>query len=134
MRQAPVQIRQPQMWVLSLALARPFVLEMIEHLRTHFPAELEDLADWELADEMLPCLERAVGHGLTLRRDLARWLALGVVLGWSFDTELPWVAELMDDRAAPPGDRVAEVHERCLRQLEDRARVAASRRGLRVQG
>jgi hypothetical protein len=100
---------------------RDFVVEMIDHLRRHQGPEVAALDDGELGNHVEACLLRAGTYGLSSRRDCARFVCLAVCLGWSFDTERPWVTDQLTDPALGPGKRLERVYERCVAEL----RVAA---------
>ena len=125
-------IRRKQMEEIRKVHLRVFVVEMITHLRAHFPDELDGMPDWELGEELLDCLERAAIYGITLRRDCARFLALATCFGWSFDTEMEWPVAMLRDPSISPSERLAQVHDRCLRRLEQEAQTAAMKRKLGV--
>lgn len=124
-----LKIRADQLHTLSLDEAyTSFVVEMIDHLRKYFAEELRELDDLSLADEIQTCLMRARAYGLTSRSDCGRFLGLAASLGWSFDTERPWVQALLRNPATSPSDRLAEVHARCVEQLQQEADGIARRR------
>lgn len=117
-----LRIRSEQVRALSLDEAyRGFVLAMIEHLRTHFSPELGELDELALGEEVLVCLDRARGYGISSRRDCARFLGLAAALGWSFDTERAWVPAMLKNPASGPSDRLAAVYERCVHELQQAA-------------
>ncbi|WNG47391.1 hypothetical protein F0U60_27140 [Archangium minus] len=125
-----MKIRDAQVRVLERTRFQQFVLEMMTHLRTHFPEELASLPDWELGEEIEGCLGRAATYGITSRRDCARYLALAACFGWSFDTELKWPAQMLQDPTSSPSVRLERVHERCLQRLDQEATTSAYRREL----
>lgn len=127
-----VRIREDQLETLARRKFKPFVVDMMTHLRGFFPDELEGIPDWRLGEQLEDCVVRASGYGLTSRQDLARFLALATAFGWSFDIEMQWPLGVLRDTTIRPTDRLARVHERCLQQLEHKARVAALKRKLGV--
>lgn len=120
-----MKIRQEQLDAIRRPDLRPFIVDMMAHLRAHFPGELAEMPDWLLGETLEECALRACSYGLRSRRDHARFLALATCLGWSFDTELEWPAQLLRDPTSPPGERIARVYERCLERLEQQAEVAS---------
>lgn len=117
-------IRSNQLAVLERERWQRMVLDMMAHLRAHFPA-MAALPQWELGEEIEQSLARARGYGLTTPRDFARFLGLAASFGWSFDADTPWVREALSDPASGPSERLARVCDRCVRQLEQRAKAAA---------
>lgn len=114
-----LEIRAAQVHTLSCDEAyQSFVIEMLDHLRRYFAPELGKIDDLALAEEIQACLGRARGYGLTSRRDCGRFLGLAASLGWSFDLERPWVQPMLRNPAASPGNRLAQVHERCVEELQ----------------
>lgn len=127
-----LKIRDSQLRSLSRTRLQQFVVEMMTHLRAHFPGELAALQDWELGEELERCLDRAAEYGISSRRDSARFLELATCFGWSFDTELGWPAALLREPTGTPSARLARVHERCLQSLEQAATKATHRQVLGV--
>jgi hypothetical protein len=109
-----------------------FVEQMIDHLRKHFSVELGPVEDFVLAEDVDAALQRARAHGLTSRRDCARYLGLAASLGWDFDTARPWVGPLLRDTARSPSDRLAQVFERAIEELQREADTLARRRKLGI--
>jgi hypothetical protein len=107
---------------------RDFVVEMIDHLRRHQGPEVAELDDGELGNHIEACLLRAGTHGLSSRRDCARFVSLAVCLGWSFDTERPWVADQLAAPVLGPSERLEQVYRRCVRELEAEALAAPRKR------
>ncbi|MEX1367213.1 MAG: hypothetical protein AB1Z98_29070 [Nannocystaceae bacterium] len=127
-----LQIRREQVHTLSHldGAYRSFVVRMVEHLREHFGPELGEIDELALAEDVQAGIERARSYRLTTRRDCARYLGLCASLGWDFDTTLPWVRPLLLDRARSPSDRIGEVFERAVEQLEHEAKTITRRRRL----
>lgn len=122
-------IRNPQLAALHRQQAlQGFVVDLIDHLRRHQGPEVAALDDGELGRHIEACVLRAGAYGLGSRRDCARFASLAACLGWSFDTERPWVAEQLADPALGPSERLGRVYDRCVRELETAALAAPRKR------
>jgi len=94
-----------------------FVGQMIDHLRKHFPRKVAEFDDMGLAEQIHECLMRASDYGLVEHGECARYLGLAASLGWSFDTDVEWIHQLLSTRICGPSERLAQVHHRVIRQL-----------------
>ena len=101
-----------------------FVVQMIEHLRKHFPRKVAEFDDMLLAEQIHETLLRAYDYGYTSHADCARYLGLAAALGWSFDRDIPWVRESLADRTSEPTGRLAQIHDRAVRMLRSSSSVS----------
>lgn len=80
-------VRGEQLTALGSARETQFTSEMVTHLRSHFPREVDGLGDGELRIHIEESLTRARGYGLTSTQDTIRFLNLCASFGWHFDQE-----------------------------------------------
>lgn len=79
-----------------------FLLEQEQRFRAHTPAFAAAFGG-ALRAAIRFLAERAAGHGLRSRRDLACYLTVGLWLGSFFDEDpqLPWAASILRDGSSP---------------------------------
>ena len=122
-------LRSPQLDALRSIRLAPHLPELVGSLRARFPGELTARSDDELRGLVRDASLRALAHGLASLRDLARFLNLQVVLGWSFDIEQPWVAAILEDADVPdPSARLDRLVKATIARLELEERNARLRR------
>lgn len=126
-------VRGEQLTALGSARETQFTSEMVTHLRSHFPREVDGLGDGELRIHIEEGLTRARGYGLTSTQDSIRFLNLCASFGWHFDQEpsRPWVGEYLHDaEIAVPSERLSRVSRRCLRDLQTESNNRKARAAL----
>ena len=102
-------VRDEQMLVFELSLFRRWVTD---HLRRFFPAQCERLGTKTLSERIDFGISRARNHGFKAERDICRYLDIMLVFGPTFDRDLPWAKEILEDsRFALPGMRMDVLHD-----------------------
>jgi|SRR5581483_3273157 len=89
-----LMIRQSQMAVLRDAILESFRRKLAEHLRANFPA-CADMSATELDAFVADGVARAAQYGITVERDICKFLNLMVVFGRDFDVKRPWAQEVL---------------------------------------
>ena len=76
---------------------------MLAHLRKFFPERCEALGETQLRETIQFGIKRAAAYGITLKRDVCKYLDLVIVLGRNFDEDrtLPWAGKILNGRDRP---------------------------------
>jgi hypothetical protein len=100
-RNTILKIRNEQMEVFEQAAARNFEDRMIKHLEQSFPRHCDVLGETKIRDIIRYGWDRAKSYGLTSERGVRLYISLMFMLGSGFDADpqLPWAAEILNDRA-----------------------------------
>lgn len=90
-------IRDAQMAAFSQAAMRRFEDWMLRHLRQFFPAQCLSLDETALRELVRYGIARASTHGITMERDVCKYIDLNTVFGRDFDTDtrFPWAARVL---------------------------------------
>ncbi|HYR27296.1 MAG TPA: hypothetical protein VEU30_02450 [Thermoanaerobaculia bacterium] len=117
-----LKIRGEQLAALQASMEERFVTRMQEHAREWFPAACAVLTLEELTARIRNGIARARGYGFTSEEDHCRFIDLSFVLGEHFDDDpaLPWVAEILGQRAASPGDTMRFLYAEAQQRLAPR--------------
>jgi hypothetical protein len=85
----------------SEAEVRKFENWMAAHLAKFFPRECAALGESKLLATIQYGIRQAARHGLTVKRDVCKYIDVMIVLGPDFDTDkgYPWAAELLKRRS-----------------------------------
>jgi len=96
---------------------------MTSHLRAHFPAEVGELDDAELARNIEAALQVATRYGLRSERDRCRFINITTLYGLEFADapEHRWMHQMLIEPAVP--DPAQRLERLCL-ELIERERVA----------
>lgn len=128
-------ISRAQVDALSVHTRKRFEERVLHHLRPHFPALFAALGEEEMRIVVEEGARRAHDHGFASERDVCRYVTLMCALGWDFDEELPWAAEILAAGAAMPAlwDRaerhLAPAEHLCAAGLDAEARFGDTRAG-----
>ena len=102
-------VRKEQMAAFEQSLFRRWVMD---HLRRFFPAQCERLGPKGLIELVDHGVAHAREHGFHAERDVCRYLDIMVVFGRTFDRDLPWAKEILEDaRLVLPGMRMDLLHD-----------------------
>ena len=88
-------ISRAQVDALAVHARKHFEARVLDHLRPHFPALFAALGGDEMRVVVEEGARRANDHGFLAERDVCRYVDLMCALGWDFDEELPWAAEIL---------------------------------------
>lgn len=90
-------IRGEQMAVFSTAAEQQFEDWMVGHLNRFFAARCKKLREEQLRELIRYGIRRAASHGLTVRRDVCKYIDVTMVLGRDFDQDsrYPWAAKIL---------------------------------------
>ncbi len=118
-------IRKEQLKAFSNTQERRFTTEMVEHLKTNFPAETEEMDSDALHEYVETAFEAAKKYEITSRQDLCRFLNLTMFYGMEFEDnkDKHWMHEyLVDPEISSPGRRLERLYKECVYRLELDAR------------
>jgi hypothetical protein len=95
-----VLIRAEQMEAFEHAAVRSFEDSVLKHLKNFAPDHFRILTEDEILQVIRHGMKRAELHGFTSRRSLRIYIELMLMLGSGFDADpqLPWAAELLNDK------------------------------------
>ena len=112
-----LKISQAQMDALSQQAREQFITNMVNHLRTYFPAMAWLLTSDELRSQVTTCIERAAYYQLTTQQQVCRFLNVAATYGWEFDrdSDLLWMQKILTDKTLmQPGERLDHLIQTCL--------------------
>lgn len=92
------KIDKQQMAAFAESSARGFEERMVQHLEERLPQYCATLATAAGVQTLVQKgIERAAAHGITIEKDVSRFIGVMCVLGEKFDVDpkLPWVAEVL---------------------------------------
>ena len=98
-----------------------FHLELLEHVKAHFPSATRERSDEALLEHIREALDRAARHGLSTEKDLYRFVNVSMVLGPRFDEEesTAWAREYLSDSfVTDPGQRLQRLCGELLRRMK----------------
>jgi hypothetical protein len=90
-----LQIRAEQMRALGEAMQRDFEDRMAVYLRVNFQAQVAHLSGEQLLAIIREGILKADRYGITIEKDVARFIEYSVVYGPDFHTRLGWVATVL---------------------------------------
>ena len=105
-------IRPEQMDAFRRYMTERFERRVLEHIRRTFPTEFEKLGEEAALELIRTGIERAANYGLDTEYDAARFVVLMVARCPDFDSESPWVRELLTDESLLPRERLDAVCQR----------------------
>lgn len=112
-----LKISQAQLDALSQQAREQFITNMVNHLRTYFPAMAWLLTTDELRSEVTTCIERAAHYQLSTQQQVCRFLNVAATYGWEFDRDpdLFWMQKILTDKTLmQPGERLDHLVQTCL--------------------
>jgi len=112
-----LEIRAEQLVALRAPLHADLATRLVPHVRQHFPGPTLRLDDARLHALVLAGVVRCDGYGISIGRDVARFVNLMATLGWTFDVDLPWAQQVL--RASGGRDRRPKL-ERLLEAANHR--------------
>jgi hypothetical protein len=114
-------IRREQFAILAEAEVQKFEEWMVVHLRRFFPKQCTVAGDAQLRETIRYGIRRAAVHGITVKRDVAKYIDLMIVFGRDFDTDgrMRWAAEILG-RQRPQGMRVRALLKAAKVQMGSR--------------
>jgi hypothetical protein len=89
-------IRKTQMQSLGDASMNNFEARMAEHLKRCFPETCEAEGEMGIRDTIRYGIERAANHGITLERDVCKYIDLMFVFGPDYDGA-DWASAILQD-------------------------------------
>jgi hypothetical protein len=113
-------IRNAQMEALAQDREQQFERRVAAHLRASWPARCAATSDDELVSAVRAASARAAAHGLTRARDVARYIDLAYLVGPDFESEPPWVGEILRSTRYP-ARKIDEIYRRMKLDEELRA-------------
>jgi hypothetical protein len=85
---------------------------LVGHLHRHFPAQCERLGSSGLVDLIDFGTARARHYNFPALSDVCRYLDIAIVFGPTFDEDLDWAKEILDDPRTMPGSlRMDLLHD-----------------------
>ncbi|MEP6538279.1 MAG: hypothetical protein ABJF23_23275 [Bryobacteraceae bacterium] len=80
---------------------RRFEDAMAEHLNRCFAAQCRQLGEKGVQDEIRYGIKQAAGYGISLERDVCKYIDLMFAFGRDFDRDLklPWAAQILRDNS-----------------------------------
>ena len=111
-------IRAEQFEVFSRVDVKKFEEWMIAHLERFFPEQCAVAGEAQLRETIQGGIKRAATYGVTVKRDVCKYIDLMVVFGRDFDTDkrYPWAAEILSERRNPSAKTQA-LHGAALKHL-----------------
>jgi hypothetical protein len=111
-------IRDEQLAAFSEAGRKRFEAWMQAHLRRFFPRQCDALGDTKIEETIRYGIERAKSYGITVKRDVCKYLDLMVLFGRDFDTSprLPWAGRILKGKASAAA-KVEALHTAAKHQL-----------------
>lgn len=88
-------ISRAQVDALAVHARKHFEDRVLDHLRPLFPALFAALGDADMRIVVEEGACRANDHGFLAECDVCRYVDLMCALGWDFDEELPWAAQIL---------------------------------------
>ena len=112
------KINKQQMAVFAELSVRSFEERMIRYLGERFPKHCATLAAIGLQSLARKGIERATSHGITIEKDVSRFIGLMCVFGEGFDADpkLPWAAEVLGKEG--PKSTSEKVAQLCKKASE----------------
>ena len=94
-------IRQTQMAALTQSRQKDFEHSMAGHLQRCFPNEYKALGEKGTRSEIRYGIGQAATHGISLERNVCKYIDLMFVFGRDFDRDpgLPWAPRILADGA-----------------------------------
>jgi len=117
-----ITIRHEQQQAFQQASLQRFEDEMVEHLKQFAPKHCEVIGEPAVRNVIRLGMERAKQYGFTNRGPVRLYLEVMFMFGSFFDgdPQLPWVVEILNDRAKPDQmGRADRLHVRTMEYLND---------------
>lgn len=94
-----MKLSQRQMQGFSEAATKDFEDRMGHHVQECFPEQCEALGDTETREAIREGIGLASDYGITLERDVCRYISLMFAFGRRFDRDrqLPWAGRILND-------------------------------------
>jgi hypothetical protein len=93
-------IRNEQLHALEENLFKRWITD---HLTRHFPAQCERIGSQGLLGLIDFGMARARDYHFSARSDVSRYLDIAMVFGRTFDQDLDWAKEILEDPRIMPG-------------------------------
>jgi hypothetical protein len=90
-----LRIRDEQLATLREPRHDEIAERLVAHVRRHFPDETRRYDDIRLQSLVRAGVRRCDGYGITIARDVCRFVNLMCAFGWDFDTRLPWAQRVL---------------------------------------
>jgi hypothetical protein len=90
-----LRIRPEQMRALGEAMQRNFESRMVAYLRGHFQAQLAHQSEEQLLAVVREGIANADLYGITIEKDVARFIEYAVMYGSDFHARRGWVATVL---------------------------------------
>lgn len=114
-------IRRDQLDALRAPAVHELVLELVTHIKHHFPAETAGESDEDLYARVKATLHRAEKYGMQGKRDAYRYVDVSMLYGADFD-ERPvtaWTVDfLTDEDVSSPSQRMNRLFDEVSYRLE----------------
>ena len=106
-------IRQQQIEVLEKYMLAVFENRLLHELRNHFNRACLELGEYNLRKLIRKGIEKAEGYGIERRFDIARYVALMLILSDDFDTNprFQWTKTVLEDNNLLGTDKMDNLFE-----------------------
>ena len=94
-------IRKAQMDALAQDREQQFERRMMDHLRRRWEPLSAEQTEAELLSSIREAMKRAGAHGLARTRDVALYIELRYLVGPAFESDPPWVGEILRSERHP---------------------------------
>jgi hypothetical protein len=113
-------IRTEQLAVFAEVETKKFVDRMVIHLKKFFPEQCEVMDESQMGETIRYGIKRAAAYGITIKRDVSKYVDVMVVFGRDFDRDpgLPWARTILADAAADPTVKVNRLYVTATDELE----------------
>lgn len=113
-------IRKEQMEILSKASMEKFVKNMVKHLRTNFPKQLEKqgISEKDLESMVWSGMSSAKSYGITSEIGIEQYLECMVILCPDFDINqnYAWAGEILRNKNLTPNEKTEALNLQILLQ------------------
>ena len=124
-----ISIRAEQVAALAAAARMRFIESMLPHVARYHARQFTTLGEDGVRETVGAAVECAERHGITIERDVARFIDIWFALGPGFDVSpsFPWAAATLAERRLTPTARVDRLFEHTLHYLDLRDAARAAR-------
>jgi len=115
------RIRKAQADILRAPLIHNQLLELMAHLKKHFPDEAAALPDEALYERLKDTRLRSLKYGITSTKGLYQFVNVSMLYGADFDEqeETAWTKGFLEDEAVPnAAKRMNRLYEEVVHRLE----------------
>ena len=121
------KLRQEHLAAFETEVVKLFASRVIEHVKTVWPAECEELGEKTIAETVSSAIKRAGALGLSSELDIVRFVDLAFILAADFDTNplAGWSRIILADRTLTPVAKLDRLYER----METEFTLIEKRRG-----